>query len=67
MTGRTNITLGENDKERRKTALLLLAEAVGAIGRSGEPSISELMCRLADAAEVQMEETARGLQEILEP
>lgn len=51
MKGTLKITLGEKDKERRKSALLFLAEQVGAIGRNKEPSISYLMSLIADGAE----------------
>lgn len=51
------LTIGVKDTERRKAALLKLAEAVHAIGKTKAASISELVIRLADSADYDLEKT----------
>jgi hypothetical protein len=58
MTRRITLTLGTSETERRKKALQALATVTGTIGRNGEPSISELISRLADAAEYDIHRAA---------
>ena len=52
VAGAITLTLGENDGERRKTSLLRVAHEGGAYGRNGVPSISELLCIIADYADL---------------
>ena len=48
------LSIGAKDTEAKKVALLNLAKEVHAIGRNGEPSISELIAWLADCAAVDL-------------
>lgn len=65
MTRRLIITLGTHATPRRKAALERLAARAGAIGRNGKASISELISRLADAADYDLERTAGLAGEIM--
>lgn len=60
-----NINLGTHDAERRKEALRQLVEHLDITGRNLVPSISEAICRLADAAELDLEQTAYLFNEIM--
>lgn len=65
MTRRLSVSLGVNDRDRRKEALEVLAEQVEAYGRNGVPSISEMVCRVADAADFDMEQAAQIMRELM--
>jgi hypothetical protein len=60
-----SLTLGMHDTARRKAALEQLATSVNAIGRNGAPSISELLSRIADAAEHDLNRTTELVNEVL--
>lgn len=61
---RKNFSLGAS-AEIRLAALNLLATEVNAIGRNGAPSVSELISRIADAADYDLARTGYLISEIL--
>lgn len=59
------LTLGTHETARRKAALESLCQSIGAIGRNGVPSISEMLSRIADAADHDLNRTAALMSQIL--
>lgn len=59
-----NLYLG-TESEERKAALLQLAAMVTAIGRKGEPSISEMILKIADAVRYEPQRAAELMQELM--
>ena len=58
------LSLGAAADSRRR-ALIDLAVAIQVTGRNGVPSVSEMLGRIADAAEHDMERTAYLISEVL--
>ena len=58
------LSLGAAAHTRRRV-LIALAAAIQATGRNGVPSVSEMLSRIADAAEHDMERTAYLISEVL--
>ena len=58
------LSLGAAADSRRR-ALIDLAVAIQATGRNGVPSVSEMLSRIADAAEHDMERTAYLISEVM--
>lgn len=52
--------------DTRRRALTDLAVAIQATGRNGVPSVSEMLSRIADAAEHDMERTAYLISEVVQ-
>lgn len=60
---RKNFSLGAT-ADIRFAALRTLATEVNAVGRNGVPSVSELISRIADAADYDLLRTAEFINEI---
>ena len=58
------LSLGAAAHTRRRV-LIALAAAIQATGRNGVPSVSEMLSRIADAAEHDMERTAYLISEVM--
>ena len=58
------LSLGAAADSRRR-ALIDLAVAIQATGRNGVPSVSEMLSRIADAAEYNLERTAYLISETM--
>lgn len=59
-----NLYLG-NESEERKAALLHLAAMVCAVGHKGQPSISEMILKIADAVRYEPQRAAELTQELM--
>ena len=62
---RLNLALGLNDHERRKHALNRFVSDRLITGRNLEPSLSELVCRIADALDFDYPQAAMYLDDLM--